>query len=533
MFKSAQKLSTGLLLYGLLNAALYASLLPLWEGFDEEFHYGYVQYLVEHHSFPVLGRAGLSDEINRSIGLLPMSYVMIENLHLHGVRTFDQFFALDSPTRHELRNEANRIPTSLRATESVPYHGNYEVHHAPLAYLVMAIPEAALSRVPLPTRVWIVRFLAAASCVILMASGVLALGSEAGLSEPLAALLLFLVFSCQMFWATIAHIGNDWLSVPLAVWMIVWGIRSNRDPATRNLAWLGIVTGLGLLSKAYFLVFAPLLVLAAANWYRLRKTDWRGVALLLAPPAAIAGPWYIRNLIVSRNLSGRIEESSGVTVQSAVGSLASIPWAKSIPFMARGAFWMGNSSFTDFSVNTMNLVLVLLALALLLYLRGTPKRTTEIFLAAPVLLFLAAMIYVAGSSYSYTKGLATAASPWYLQAVMPAGLCIALLGCQRVGRWGRRLASSMAILWAYVLAATYLAKLFPLYGGFPGGRSTLREILHWYGSAWPRTSDILATTAMAPPALLLCLTVALLTLLIAILIEIVRIVDFAPPSLKK
>ena len=533
MFKSAQKLSTGLLLYGFLNAALYTSLIPLWEGFDEEFHYGYVQYLVEHRAFPVLGHTGLSDEINRSIGLLPMSYVMIENLHLTGVRTFDQFFALDSPTRHELRNEANRIPASLRATESTPYSKNYEVHHAPLAYLLMAIPEAALTRIPLPTRVWIIRFLATAVCVSLMASGVRALGREAGMPEPLAALLLFLVFSCQMFWATVGHIGNDWLSVPLAVWMIVWALRSNREPLPNSRAWLGIVTGLGLLSKAYFLVFAPLLVLAAANWYRLRRIDGRGVALLLAPPLVLAGPWYLRNLIVSGNLSGRLEESSGVTVQSAMASLSSIPWAKSIPFMARGAFWMGNSSFTDFSVNTMNLVLALLALALVLYLLKAPRPAAEIFLWAPVLLFFAAMIYVAGSSYSYTKGVATAASPWYLQAIMPSLLCLALLGCRNAGRWGRWLAAATAILWGYVLAATYLAKLFPLYGGFGGGRSTLRDLLHWYQNDWHRISDILATTAMAPPALLFLLTAALVILLIALLTEIVRGVDFVPHSLKK
>jgi len=34
-----------LLTYALINAALYSILLPLWEGFDEPFHFGYVQYL--------------------------------------------------------------------------------------------------------------------------------------------------------------------------------------------------------------------------------------------------------------------------------------------------------------------------------------------------------------------------------------------------------------------------------------------------------------------------------------------------------
>ena len=31
-----------LIAYGVANALLYATLLPLWEGFDEPFHYSYV-----------------------------------------------------------------------------------------------------------------------------------------------------------------------------------------------------------------------------------------------------------------------------------------------------------------------------------------------------------------------------------------------------------------------------------------------------------------------------------------------------------
>src|SRR5262249_4434673 len=118
---------TLLLAYGLLNAALYAALLPLWEGFDEEFHYGYVQYLGAHHRFPILGSTGLPEEINQSISLLPMSHVMIDNLHLQGVRTFDQYFALDSAERHRLYGQAWRIAPELSARESARFSRNYEV----------------------------------------------------------------------------------------------------------------------------------------------------------------------------------------------------------------------------------------------------------------------------------------------------------------------------------------------------------------------------------------------------------------------
>ena len=513
-----------LLLYGLVNAALYSSLLPLWEGFDEEFHYGYVQYLEAHARFPVLGQTGLSQEINQSIGLLPMSYVMIENLHLRGVRTFDQYFALQPGQRSELYAQALRIPSALRNHESTEYCQNYEVHHAPLAYLLMAVPDSLLRRLPLPHRVWLLRLLVSFACVLLMFGGTFALAREAGLDGTYSVFLLFLIFSCQMFWAAIAHIDNDWLAVPLAVWLIVWALRCHRQPSTRDTVWLGIIMGLGLLSKAYFLVFVPLLLLAAIVWYRQGRLRPNGLALLLAIPLLLSGPWYARNLLLYGNLSGRLEESEGVTVAAALRSLASIPWLKSFPFMARGAFWMGNSSFTDFSVRTMDTLLALLAIALILYAgtyAGTAARqrprSAEVFLWAPVLLFCAAMIYVTGSSYAFTKGLATAASPWYLQAVMIPLLAVAMLGCQRAGRVGRWVAILSVVLWGYILAATYVAKLFPLYGGFGGGRSTLRDIFHWYFTDWPHAAGILSTTAMVPAAFLMTLLVLLLATLLATL----------------
>jgi hypothetical protein len=192
--------------------------------------------------------------------------------------------------------------------------------------------------------------------------------------------------------------------------------------------------------------------------------------------------------------------------------------------MARGALWTGNSSFTDFSVRTMNATLALLAVALFLYLRYAVRARVRraAFLGLPVVVFCAAMVYVTGSSYAYTKGFATAASPWYLQAVMPALLCMAVSGCQYAARTGPWIAGAMAALWAYVLAAAYLAKLIPLYGGFARGRSTLRDIVAWYASSWRTAADILNTTALAPCAVITLLLLLLLAVLLALAPALVR-----------
>ena len=43
---------TLLVAYALVNAALYSVLLPLWEGFDEPFHFAYIQQLGNWQGLP-------------------------------------------------------------------------------------------------------------------------------------------------------------------------------------------------------------------------------------------------------------------------------------------------------------------------------------------------------------------------------------------------------------------------------------------------------------------------------------------------
>src|ERR1700736_1187100 len=63
-----------ILIYGLVSATFYCALLPLWEGFDELYHYGYVQYLSKTATFPQVGRATLSRELWTSLDFTPVSH---------------------------------------------------------------------------------------------------------------------------------------------------------------------------------------------------------------------------------------------------------------------------------------------------------------------------------------------------------------------------------------------------------------------------------------------------------------------------
>src|SRR6266498_3837982 len=79
-----------ILAFALTNGVLYALLMPLWEGFDEPYHYGYVQELSVHNRLPALGTTSLSLEVWDSLLLVPVSHVVQRNIPV--LMTFGEYF---------------------------------------------------------------------------------------------------------------------------------------------------------------------------------------------------------------------------------------------------------------------------------------------------------------------------------------------------------------------------------------------------------------------------------------------------------
>jgi hypothetical protein len=73
---------------------------------------------------------------------------------------------------------------------------------------------------------------------------------------------------------------------------------------------------------------------------------------------------------------------------------------------------------------------------------------------------------------------------------MAPAACLVAAGCFRAGATGRRLGAAMALVAAYVLAATYLAKLIPLYSGYGAAKVRAAELFRWYaGGTWAAVLD--------------------------------------------
>jgi hypothetical protein len=178
-----------------------------------------------------------------------------------------------------------------------------------------------------------------------------------------------------------------------------------------------------------------------------------------------------------------------------------LPWRESIVSMARSSLWTGNNSFTTFSARTLDGMLLLVAVAVVLYFARAKSQIAEWTIVAASFLFWIALLVVTVTFYAASNHTVTVATPWYAQVLLVPVMLLAFLGISRTLRWGRILAPLFVLLWGYVLIATYLIKLLPLYGGFPAS-GRIRDLAAWYWQQSGQMNAMLRTVCPASPTVL-------------------------------
>jgi hypothetical protein len=98
---------------------------------------------------------------------------------------------------------------------------------------------------------------------------------------------------------------------------------------------------------------------------------------------------------------------------------------------------------------------------------------------------------------------------------------LALLGASRRPRIGRWVAALLILLFGYVLAATYVVKLIPLYGGYEA-RTSLAGVASLYGHQLKTLAANLDMATLAPAAIVFGLAGVVILLVIAQQILLIR-----------
>jgi hypothetical protein len=158
---------------------------------------------------------------------------------------------------------------------------------------------------------------------------------------------------------------------------------------------------------------------------------------------------------------------------------------------------------------------------------GSAPDAVDAVLLAAIGSFVLAVAYSTTVSFVFTKGASPGASPWYMQVLLLPVISIVMKGASVGGRVARMIGSSTVLLWAYVMVASYLAKLLPQYGGYDSGRIHFADLLTWYLQNGSQRNEILNTTTLASSGVLYGL-VTVVTFLAGLIAAMISPVLYKP-----
>ncbi len=423
----------------LARLLFYAAMLPLWEGYDEWSHFSVVRAVASGQLLPPRD-APVPPDVQASLRAVPVPW---ELRYLPPpAQSHDDFW------RHGGSPTPGPWPPAPRLTA-------YESLQAPLYYWLMAPVLRMVGGCSLATQVLTLRFAAvliASFTIPLIFALALAIFADARLALGCAAVAALM----PGFAFDVARVANACLAVLLFTAFLLLAARRKtgvgQTVVFRGLpTWLaaGVILGLGLLTKAYFLA-----ALVAALW--IPRAALVGLA--------ISGWWYARNLLTTGTLTGLSESvmlrhtGPGVLLHNAFA----LPWRTAIDSILLSHLYFGGwSSLTvrSWMYHVFYVVTLAAAVGCLFALRGNPRLLR---LAIVYAAFWLGQLYNVVLIYS-SKGVPTSMG-WYLYAVIGAEVVLAVGGLRRIlGLWAPAVGAALFAL--LDLYATHFVAI-PYYTGF-------------------------------------------------------------------
>jgi 4-amino-4-deoxy-L-arabinose transferase-like glycosyltransferase len=481
------------------RALFYCSAIPIWEGYDEYSHFALIQYVATHGGRFPLGEVppNGSRAVSESRKLTPGSWIVHDART--GILSYEEYFSLPQSERQARRSRLESLPRAWSREDAVPPEPIYEAQQAPLYYWLMAPFYALAQAGSIPDILWLLRVLTMliGSAVIpltfvcarmILRSDAMALGSAA-VAAAFPELLIM-----------VGHLANDGLAMTLGGLSIFTALRMReRAPSLLSGIAFGLVLGAALLTKAYFLALIPLA--AIVLW--ISGAVWPAIAAIVSS-MAIAGWWYIRNLLVSGTLTGQLEDARAVAGShtSLLHAAGHIPWTRVLDFIALSHIWLGNWSFLLLRTWMYRVIEIAMLAALAgIFIQAIRKREDLPqpkalgLLALPYATMLLGLGFHAAQVYRTTGTAGTLG--YYLYALIVPEAILLVAGLARLVPARMRLQSIpviVSLLLALELFGAWFV-MFPYYSGIirhtPSGGLPTAHLQDWIaGNAFDRLSGI-------------------------------------------
>jgi len=460
-------LALAILLIGIGHMAF----LPPFEGFDEIAHYSSIRQIADTHTIPIYGRSYLGNDIIDYQLHGPMHYAITPPYNENGGMIYPYFFK--EPGLTQTYEKMYREPTQ-RKQFTPSTEENWQAQHPPLYYLIMAPLMKASDFLPFVTQLFVLRFVS-----FLMAFAGLMIGlwgslkyTAPSMRSSIATGYLLYPLIVPMFYSEFGRLGNDGLCLFLmgVIWVLLLHHFNNEREWKPALA-LGVVFGIGLLTKAFFMVilagFAPYLLLRLWRGRRDKKISrirLRNLLLIFAP-IFLASGWYVYKAITYGTLTGGRDfillTKQGGLIANLQKRFTLMQFFFGIATTFASWSWFGTQSLTKIPELIQLPMLVMLLWFIMGYLiRAQRQKLTEpIWLPAWLIVpFLFGLLYhlitiiaLVGTG-NHTPG-------WYLSILSPA-LGVAFAYALEVFDENRRAQYLLYGLWLYGIAFIVVANWF-------------------------------------------------------------------------
>ena len=405
----------------------WLAVLPPGEGFDELGHYSYIQQIADTGIRSVFREGNISQDAANYLKYLPAPYTSRSPFEdLGGGITYRKFFSvpLSRDVSITLNTPRNFTPSDL---------GNAEIQHPPFYYALLAPLYSMTSYWNWLTQMFLLRSMSWLFAFIGYVLGVVAIirywpEKDSDIVAAIAAAWPFLV---PMFFPEMARLGND--SACLLVMGGVWWMLLRIDyigakVRARDFVILGILLGIGLLTKAFFI---PITVGVAL--FLFFRGDRMGLVVMLAISLTIGFPWYIYKFISTGVFTGGAEQvelvRQGGLIKGVTENFNLYGLARGLAAVVASTTWGGTFSLARFNeVFHAPLAILLLAPLFAYFARIYRTRLADIRWA-PV--FIVSM-FVAGLAHHVLVALAMTGignnTPgWYLHILAgPMGIIYSL-----------------------------------------------------------------------------------------------------------
>jgi hypothetical protein len=448
--------------------AALALLTPLGEGFDEPWHFAYIQRIAQALDVPMGHSAFISEEVAQFLRVHPVSW----GLHSSdsSLVSYEEYWN-DEPAVYD---KANRSIQDLRFSgKFVEANGTlgsqYERHQPPLYYLLTA-PIFALAahylsfvNVFFVVRLWSVLI----ASLVVPGAYLLARGVFADFPWTKSILLLTVLF--PGLYSGVVRVSNDALAVPVACWLLACLIGFLQTQRRAFLLGVCILLAVGLWTKAFFI---PLFVgtLAVLIIYRYFRE-----ALNVVLGASIGIVWYLHNFLWTGSMTGLPETVlSGSSVSTSVAALGRLDWLNVANVVRFSHIWIGNWSFLNVRGWMYQIISWMFLLAIAGCIGGWrlgSQRRALLALSVNYTLFLAALVYYATQVFQHTG--TSVAEGWYLTSMIPTEAVLFAAGVRSL--FPRRWPACVGVFGLFLLVLNIYGDffvMFPYYAGFTAHASS-------------------------------------------------------------